>query len=277
MIEYTREIVFKIFNDPMVAAFLTMFGILLSVWGIYRALRGRRLSYRRIDISFPRGKFEDNKWLQNKEDGESGKASAEIAVWNSGRKYINSSDMARKEPLRIVAKDEANIIAGEVLFTSCDSSDINCIMRQDHKEMLIDFDYLECGEGCVINIIYEGQKKDVEIQGVIKGQNQIKESQSIMQIFKRNRLIYNILTSKISSWIIIFFCLFMCPIAYLQSGNFWAIENNFFGIPDTPGGRLCDLVLIITLIIFSLGVSIPFWIRLFTPRFPKGLEEHFGK
>lgn len=154
---------------------------------------------------------------------------------------------------------------------------MNCKVNENQKEILIDFDYLEFGEGCIVNLLYEGNKEDIKVLWVIKGKKQIKKSQSIMELFKKNKIIYDILTSKICSWIVIFFCLFMCPVAYLQSGNFWAIENNFLNIPDTLGGNILDMSLLIILVLFSFGVSIPFWMRLFTPRFPKDLEAHFGK
>lgn len=154
---------------------------------------------------------------------------------------------------------------------------MNCKVNGNQKEILIDFDYLELGEGCIVNLLYEGNKEDIKVLWVIKGKKQIKKSQSIMELFKKNKIIYDILTSKICSWIVIFFCLFMCPVAYLQSGNFRAIENNFLNIPYTLGGNILDMSLLIILVLFSFGVSIPFWMRLFTPRFPKDLEAHFGK
>lgn len=277
MIQHTKDIFTKIIGDPALAGLIGIFGILFSIWGVYRALRGRRLSYRRIDIPFLKSSLESCKLSQVLTEQTEKKSSAEIAIWNSGRKYINSSDMARKEPLRIIAQNNSKILAGELLFSSCEYCDVNCKMNENQREIIIDFDYLECGDGCIVNVIYEGKKEDLKVLGVIKGKKQIKKSQSIMEIFKKQKEIYDILTSKIFSWIVIFFCLFMCPVAYLQSGNFWAIDNNFFNIPDTLGGKIFDILVMGILVLFSFGVSIPFWIRLFTPRFPKDLESHFGK
>lgn len=277
MIQYTKDIFVKIFGDPALAGLIGLFGILLSVWGIYRALRGRRISFRRIDIPFFKSSLENSKLSQIFTEQTETLSCAEIAIWNSGRKYINSTDMARKEPLCIMAQNDSKILAGELRFSTCEYCDVNCKMNENQKEMIIDFDYLECGEGCIVNILYEGRKEDLKVLGVIKGKKQIKESQSITEIFKKRKAIYDILTSKIFSWIVIFFCLFMCPVAYLQSGNFWAIDNNFFNIPATLGGKIFDIIVMGILVFFSFGVSIPFWVRLFTPRFPKDLESHFGK
>lgn len=277
MLQYLESILSKIFSNPAMAGLLSVLGILFSVWGMYRALRGRRLSYRRIDIQNSQMYTVDNGGIQLNGASMGKIAIAEIAVWNSGRKYINCSDMARKEPLRIVAQNDSKIIVGGILFSSCEYCDVNCVINKNQQEILIGFDYLERGEGCIITVIYEGNKEDIRVLGVIKGKGQIKKSKSIMELFKKNKVIYDILTSKICSWIVIFFCFFMCPVAYLQSGNFWALENNFFNIPNTLGGNIFDISLMIILVLFSFGVSIPFWIRLFTPRFPKDLEAHFGK
>ena len=277
MIQYTKDIVMKVVSDPTLAGLIGILGILFSIWGMYLTLRVRKLSYRRHDITFSRVSLANIGLLQECEKQMRRVSSAEIAIWNSGRKYINSTDMARKEPLRIIAKNDNKIFTGELLFSSCEYCDVKCKVNDSQNELLIDFDYLECGEGCIVNVIYEGNKEDIEVLGVIKGKKQIEKTQSVMQLFKKHKIIYDILTSKIFSWIVIFFCFFMCPVAYLQSGNFWAIENNFFNIPNTAGGKIFDILVMGILVLFTLGVSIPFWIRLFTPRFPKDLESHFGK
>lgn len=81
-----------------------------------RALRGRRFSYRRIDIPYSKAFIVNGGLMQVDEEQTEGISSAEIAIWNSGKKYINSGDMARKEPLRIVAQSNSKIIAGELSF-----------------------------------------------------------------------------------------------------------------------------------------------------------------
>ena len=90
MIQYTKDIFVKIFGDPALAGLIGLFGILLSVWGIYRALRGRRISFRRIDIPFFKSSLENSKLSQIFTEQTETISCAEIAIWNSGRKYINN-------------------------------------------------------------------------------------------------------------------------------------------------------------------------------------------
>ena len=277
MIEYTKDIVMKMCNDPLLLGVLAILSIVISIVGIITAFRGRRLSYRRLDFPFLKASFGSDALKKVFVEPIGQIAGVEFAIWNSGRKYINCSDMARKEPLRIVALNGSKILQGELSYSSCEYCDVNCIINENQKEILIDFDYLECEEGCIVNVVYEGNKEDIKVLGVIRGKKQIEDSQSVMECFKRNKIIYKVLTSKAFSWIVIFFCYFMCPVAFLQSGNFWAIENNFFDIPNTLGGRIVDFIVMGLLILFSIGVSIPFAMRLFKPRFPKDLESHFGK
>lgn len=277
MINYTKDICAKILSDPTLAGLIGIFGISLSYWGVYRALRGRRLSYRRIDIPILKPLSDSCKLNRIIKEPTKTMFCSEVAIWNSGKKYINCSDMARKEPLRVIVQNDSKILAGELLFSTCEYCDVSCKMNQNQTEMIIDFDYLECGEGCIVSVIYEGEKEDLKVLGVIKGKAQIETSQSILDVFKKQKIVYDLLTSKVFSWVVIFFCFFMCPVAYLQSGNFWYIDNNFFNIPDTLGGRIFDIFVIAVLFVFTVGISIPFWIRLFTPRFPKDLETHFGK
>ena len=81
-------------------------------------------------------------------------------------------------------------------------------------------------------------------------------------------------SSKIVGWIIVFWGIVMCPIAFLQSANYYPIKNNFFGVE----GRMAlvvDFLLIGSLIIYSACSTLPILISIFSARMPKNLKEYF--
>ena len=109
------------------------------------------------------------------------------------------------------------------------------------------------------------------LSGRIKG-GKIKSSYSVIERLAKRKWIYNILTSKIMSFIVIAYGFVLCPIAFLQSANYDAIPNNFLDIQESLSACIVDKIWVISLIIFSIATTVPFIMRLFCPRLPEKLK-----
>jgi hypothetical protein len=94
-------------------------------------------------------------------------------VWNSGNTTIEGAKIARADPVRLRAGD-VHIINAAIVKTS---RDVICAGVQPHVDgdIRIDFDYLDAGDGFVIEALYDcTQNKDrinncPELLGTIKG------------------------------------------------------------------------------------------------------------
>lgn len=264
------EFILKILGNTYIMGFLTVFGTILAIYGILGAWRFRRISYRRHDHVWKNAeKYFDELQIVTK-DNVSEVCIARFAIWNSGTKYINDFDMASKGPIRIVAKDNAKVIDARVVTVTDEYNNIQCI-KEDEKNIRIAFDFLNRGDGAIVEVAYCGKGNAIFLSGRIKG-GKIKNSNSVVERLAKRKWLYNILTSKIMSFIVIAYGFVLCPIAFLQSANFDAIPNNFFDIPVSLSAYIVDKVWVISLIVFSISTTVPFIMRLFCPRLPERLK-----
>lgn len=264
------EFIIKILGNTYIMGFLTVFGTILAVYGILAAWRFRRISYRRHDNVWRNlEKHFDELQIVTKED-VSDIYIARFAIWNSGTKYINDFDMAPKGPIRIMAQSNTKVLDARVITITDEYNNIQCVKEND-KNVLVSFDFLNRGDGAIVEVAYSGEAKDIFLSGRIKG-GKIKSSNSVIERLAKRKWIYNILTSKIMSFIVIAYGFVLCPIAFLQSANYDAIPNNFLDIPESLSAHIVDTVWVISLIIFSIATTVPFIMRLFCPRLPEKLK-----
>ncbi len=264
------EFIVKILGNTYIMGFLTVFGTILTVYGILVAWRFRRISYRRHDNVWKNTeKHFDELQIVAKED-ISDIYIARFAIWNSGTKYINDFDMAPRGPIRIMAQNNAKVLDARVITITDEYNNIQCV-KEDDKNVLVSFDFLNCGDGAIVEVVYTGTAENIFVSGRIKG-GKIKNSNSVIEHLAKRKWIYNVLTSKIMSFIVIAYGSVLCPIAFLQSANYDAIPNNFLDIPRSLSAYVVDKVWVISLIIFSFATTVPFIMRLFCPRLPEKLK-----
>lgn len=264
------EFILKIFGNAYITGFVTIFAAILSVYGVLSAWRFRRISYRRQDNVWKNAEknFGELQILTKQDVSEV--YVARYAIWNSGTKYINDFDMAPKGPIRVVAQNTAKLLDARIVTITDEYNEVLCIKEND-TNIRISFDFLNPGDGAIVEVAYSGEANDIFLSGRIKG-GKIKNSYSVIERLAKRRWIYRILTSKLMSFVVIAYAFVLCPIAFLQSANYDAIPNNFLGIPDSLSAYIFDRVWVISLIIFSIATAVPFIMRLFCPRLPDKLK-----
>lgn len=93
-----------------------------------------------------------------------------VAFWNNGKDTINSGDIASADPLMIRVKNGYKILDSSVLHSKEVSNQFKIIPSKDGLHVLIQFDYLDKGEGGVVQLLHTGKSSDdVEVCGTIKG------------------------------------------------------------------------------------------------------------
>lgn len=92
-----------------------------------------------------------------------------IAFWNRGNEVINKSDIAPKEPIRIIVGDEYEILNASIIFTKNEANNFSIVISPDKKSVVIDFDYMFTAEGISLEIYHTGVSgKDIKFKGSLK-------------------------------------------------------------------------------------------------------------
>ena len=93
-----------------------------------------------------------------------------LAFWNEGRDTIDSSDVAEADPLLIITKDDSEVLDCSVLSTTSEANRMRAKRCEDRKSIKITFDFLDQGEGGVVQILHTGQSSsDLVLEGTVKG------------------------------------------------------------------------------------------------------------
>jgi hypothetical protein len=94
-----------------------------------------------------------------------------MAFWNAGNDTINCKDIARADPLTVVAKEGYKILDAKIVNVINTANQFSITPPADERSHInINFDYLDHNEGAIIQLLHTGKSgKDIEIHGTIKG------------------------------------------------------------------------------------------------------------
>lgn len=93
-----------------------------------------------------------------------------LAIWNQGNDTINGDDIAHGDPLIIKSKGDFIILDSKIIFIKNESNVIKLQEIETGKQIALLFDYLDYGEGAVIQILHTGNSsEDIEFSGTVKG------------------------------------------------------------------------------------------------------------
>lgn len=89
--------------------------------------------------------------------------------WNKGSETINSSDFPSTSKLKIKIKNDSKILDSNIIFTKNETNNVSCELK-NNEEALLQFDYLDKGEGFVVQLIHTSTNdNDLCVEGTIKG------------------------------------------------------------------------------------------------------------
>ena len=136
----------------------------------------------------------DDLSIKYKDNNISNLTITKIFFWNRGKMTIDKRDIAKANPVRIQTKNNVQVLDAKIIYTKNNANQISINLSEDNKEIVIDFDYLDNEEGCIIQIIHNGKNsRDIELCGTIKGvgkPQKVKES-LILEVFLSSHSSYN--------------------------------------------------------------------------------------
>jgi len=100
-----------------------------------------------------------------------------IIFWNDGKDPIDKSDISSLNPLSIsVTSADVLILDATIVGKNSDASQIGVSISSDRRNVSIEFEYLNRGKGCVIEIVHTGINSEaLSIVGDIKGVEKIQK------------------------------------------------------------------------------------------------------
>lgn len=101
-----------------------------------------------------------------------------IYIWNSGDQTIKKEELNTKDPLRLRIKNESEILSIKIIKVTRSVTDFSTINSKENTEYKINFDYLDQGDGAVIEVLHNGVIDDLELLGTIMGISKIKNIDS---------------------------------------------------------------------------------------------------
>ena len=93
-----------------------------------------------------------------------------LVVWNSGRSLIRGSDVVEEDPLTCVFSDGSEVLECRVLKSTRKTNKFSAQRSPTAVNKLdISFDYLDPGDGAVIEILHTDSERFPEVKGTIRG------------------------------------------------------------------------------------------------------------
>ncbi|HBB02752.1 MAG: hypothetical protein US89_C0009G0066 [Candidatus Peregrinibacteria bacterium GW2011_GWF2_38_29] len=183
-----------------------------------------------------------------------------LVIWNNGKETIQKTDIAKNNPLRITANNNAKILYAKILYQ--DNVNNNFQLQQKNNEIYINFDYFDNEEGAIIEIHHTGIKKeDLIINGAFKG---VKKLSNIRSSESKIKTLNNFLGISNKKYKRMAFLAFMTPPIF--------IAIKYSKLNEILNGKQMETIFIIvtTIAYWIFGVFLLFMKR----KTPKWAERY---
>lgn len=166
-------------NNPYTLLFLAVISIFSTIFGIYTWCAGKQRKelsvYYKSDILIKAGKQRIPK-LDILYDGNEidDLSSTKLYIWNSGNQVLNNSDIVSSRPPRVVSANNATLLDVQIIRSS-DTTNAFSISQKNENAAQFDFEYIDHGDGILVQILHTGNYSDIEFDCKIKGGREIKD------------------------------------------------------------------------------------------------------
>lgn len=93
-----------------------------------------------------------------------------VRIWNSGNATLDGKSIASVDPVRLEVEDDSEFLSVIVTKKSRDVTQLSAeILRSSPNKAVINFDFLDPGDGAIIECLHTGNEISPTIKGVIKG------------------------------------------------------------------------------------------------------------
>ena len=107
------------------------------------------------------------------------------AIWNSGNEMLNGNNIVEAEPLTISSKWNSIKILDAKIIGETEEANGFKICESDIKSVKLEFDYANKKDGIVIQILHNGKASYFNVNGKIKGGENLKNTNTDFNITLR--------------------------------------------------------------------------------------------
>lgn len=203
-----------------------------------------------------------------------------VVFWNSGKATIPGEHVVEDDSIRLEIDQESDILKANVLKVSRKVTKFNLQKNQDKPyQAIVTFDYLDPGDGAVLELLHTSKHRNPKILGTIRGVPQGIRSWGTFSQFSGARLLFRPWrTSKLLFTIVVtivgLFGLIMVVVSLLpqEAVQFirTSLEKDTVSNEEwtfTIGKRLLTFILGLLYVTPALIIS---WLR--RKRFPNSLQ-----
>lgn len=93
-----------------------------------------------------------------------------VILWNSGNDTLDGGNIVVDDPLRFEYSERAEVLRSHVLKITRDTNKFAAnINPNSTNEVICSFDYLEAGDGAIIELLHSAEESYPEVRGTIRG------------------------------------------------------------------------------------------------------------
>ncbi|CAH1211039.1 hypothetical protein NTGBS_880031 [Candidatus Nitrotoga sp. BS] len=182
----TQEYVLILMNDVGVVNLLSLTlaiaGIFFSAYFYLKGKKEKLPTYKIRSTSLIRENIKLNKdiSISYKNEPIEELTMSKISIWNRGSDVINSSDVAKADPIAIKIPNEHTIYSVEIDHITSHINQFSVQLSEDRKTVAIEFDYFQKNEGAIFKIFHSAPgSNSLKITGSIKGAGKIKDADTL--------------------------------------------------------------------------------------------------
>ncbi|MGO4638977.1 hypothetical protein AB4Z43_11115 [Mesorhizobium sp. 2RAF45] len=157
------------FNQGWVGVLVGAIGIAVAIYTIFRRTKGRLLyqqtSIRLLDAG--RSSLLNNVSVLYADKKVPRVSLTHVAIWNSGRSAVRSTDVSEHGPIKIELNGDGEILEATVAASSMPENDPTLTISDDAKSFSLNFSFLNPGQGVIIRAIHTADKGSALISGTL--------------------------------------------------------------------------------------------------------------
>ncbi|MER9160060.1 hypothetical protein [Mesorhizobium sp. M0715] len=157
------------FNQGWVGVLVGTLGIAVAIYTIFRRTKGRLLyqqtSIRLLDAG--RSSLLNNVSVLYGDKKVPRVSLTHVAIWNSGRSAVRSTDISQHGPIKIELNGDGEILEATVAASSMPDNDPTLIVSDDGRSFLLSFSFLNPGQGVITRAIHTAAKGNALISGTL--------------------------------------------------------------------------------------------------------------
>ncbi len=186
-----------------------------------------------------------------------------IIFWNSGKATIDGTNIVKDDPIKFEFSSDTQVLNARVNKATRESNKLKILTEPSSSNVVLcDFDYLDPGDGVVLEILHTDKNRYPIVSGTIKG---IPSGIVDWGTFWSANIISRVLPFKLKSNVFLRICILVGAIMFFAGLVAFKKNNNIFNTTQINDG----IILIIGGLLYTL---LPVFFIWFTRRrFPKSL------